>query len=269
MPQSLEEATSLMTEFGEDILVIAGGTLAMPLINAGVSRPIKVLSLKNTRLDYINASNGQMVIGATTTLSQIVNQNSIPILQEAAMAVGGWAIRNMGTVAGNIFAPPPGGDFAVAALALDAELILVRKSEKRSIPLSEFYTGFMMNKLMPGEIVSEIRFKKAAGKAAYLKYGRRHANTPSIVTVAANLDFSGEEVARARIALGAVGSHPFRSQKAEEFLVGKLLRSDTIDQAALLALEDSEPFTDPVASEWYRRKMVPVIVRRTLTKLVS
>jgi carbon-monoxide dehydrogenase medium subunit len=258
-----------MTEFGDDILVIAGGTLAMPLINAGVSKPVNVMGLKRAGLEYIRESNGHLEVGSTTTLTQMVAQESITILQEAAIAVGGWAIRNMGTVGGNVFAPPPGGDFAVAALALDAELIVMSSSGKRSIPLVEFYTGFMMNALNPGEIVSEIRIPKPGGKTAYLKYGRRHANTPSLVTVAANLEFDGDRIDSARIALNGVGSYPFRSRKAEEYLTGNNLTDQSISQAAELAAEDSDPFTDPIASKWYRRKMVPVIVKRTLNKIAG
>ncbi|MCB0241489.1 MAG: FAD binding domain-containing protein, partial [Anaerolineae bacterium] len=50
--------------------------------------------------------------------------DEIPLLQKAAHNVGGWAIRNMATVGGNLFAPPPSGDFAVALLALDAQVVL-------------------------------------------------------------------------------------------------------------------------------------------------
>lgn len=268
-PQSVDEACSLLDEYGEDILVFAGGTLAMPLINSGISKPVNVLGLKNVGLDHFGESNGYFVIGSTTTLTKMVFQESVSILREAALAVGGWAIRNMGTVGGNLFAPPPGGDFAVALLALDAELIVVSSSGRRSIPLNDFFTGFMTNTLQPTELISEIRISKPTGKSAYLKYGRRHANTPSIVTVVAHLTFQDEEIESAAVALNAVGAYPFRSQQAEEFLVGKILDDQNISQAAELAAEDSKPFTDPIASEWYRRKMVPVITKRTLQKIAG
>jgi CO/xanthine dehydrogenase FAD-binding subunit len=210
---------------------------------------------------------GGFIIGATATMSQMAAQEEIPILQEAAKAVGGWAIRNMGTVGGNLFAPPPGGDFAVALLALDAELVLKNIQGERIIAIHDFYTGFMMNALLPGEIVTEIRIPNNSGQSAYLKYGRRHENTPSIVTVAVNLTFKEEIVEEARIALNAVGPTPFRAKTAEEYLVGKSLDGQTIQKTADLVIEECEPFTDAIASEWYRRKMIPVIVKRTLKKI--
>jgi len=181
--------------------------------------------------------------------------------------VGGWAIRNVATIGGNLFAPPPGGDFAVALLVMDAKLTLTSEKGERIVSLSDFYTGFMTNVLLPDEIVTEISIPNPRGRSAYTKFGRRQANTPSIVTVAANLVFDGETVSEARIGLNAVGPYPFRAIKAEKLLIGKALDDQAIGNAAEMAAEESEPFTDAIASEWYRRKMVPVIVKRTLKRI--
>jgi len=268
-PQSLDEATGLLAEHGPVLLVMAGGTLAMPLINEGISLPEKVMGLRRAGLNYLRRSNGSLVIGATTTLTQMIDQQEIPILQEAAQNVGSWAIRNMGTVGGNLFAPPPAGDFAVALLALDAQIKLVSKSGARTIPLSDFYTGFMTTALVPGELLAEILVPIPKGTTTYLKYGRRHANTPAVVTVAAHVQFEGERVIDARLALNAVGPHPFRAGKAEQALIGTRLDPPTLEAVATIAREESEPFTDAVASEWYRQKMVGIFVRRALEKIAA
>jgi CO/xanthine dehydrogenase FAD-binding subunit len=266
-PESIEEATSLLANKAQGSLILAGGTLVMPLINDGVSRPDQVLGLKAAGLDYIKQQEGYLIIGATATLSQVVEQTTIPMLAEAALGVGGWAIRNMATVGGNFFAPPPGGDFAAALLALDASLILVGEQRQRSVMVNDFFTGFMTNILQPEEIIKEIRVQIPEGTAAFMKYGRRHANTPSIVTVAVNFDFDGDSISKARIALNAVGPYPFRAKKAEEFLVGKTFDDRIIQEAGEIAVGECTPFTDPIASEWYRRKMIPVILGRTLEKI--
>ncbi len=268
LPETLEEVTKLLDEYGPEILVMAGGTLAMPLINEGVSTPEIVLGLKRAKLNYLRKSNGIFVVGATTSLTQMTEQSDIPVLREAANAVGGWAIRNMGTIGGNLFAPPPGGDFAVALLALDAELKFVGKNGARVMPLDEFYTGFLTNRMVPGEILSEVILPIPKGSSAFIKYGRRHTNTPSIVAVAINIVFEGGMVEEARVALNAVGPHPFRAKRVEAYLQGKALKEEVALEAAELATTEIEPFTDPIASEWYRRKMVPVIVKRALERLI-
>jgi CO/xanthine dehydrogenase FAD-binding subunit len=269
LPETLEEVTKLLDEYGPEILVMAGGTLAMPLINEGVSTPEIVLGLKRAKLNYLRKSNGIFVVGATTSLTQMTEQSDIPVLREAANAVGGWAIRNMGTIGGNLFAPPPGGDFAVALLALDAELKFVGKNGARVMPLDEFYTGFLTNRMVPGEILSEVILPIPKGSSAFIKYGRRHTNTPSIVAVAINIVFEGDMVEEARVALNAVGPHPFRAKRVEAYLQGKALKEEVALEAAELATTEIEPFTDPIASEWYRRKMVPVIVKRALERLIA
>jgi CO/xanthine dehydrogenase FAD-binding subunit len=269
LPETLEEVTKLLDEYGPEILVMAGGTLAMPLINEGVSTPEIVLGLKRAKLNYLRKSNGIFVVGATTSLTQMTEQSDIPVLREAANAVGGWAIRNMGTIGGNLFAPPPGGDFAVALLALDAELKFVGKNGARVMPLDEFYTGFLTNRMVPGEILSEVILPIPKGSSAFIKYGRRHTNTPSIVAVAINIVFDGDMVEEARVALNAVGPHPFRAKRVEAYLQGKALNEEVALEAAELATTEIEPFTDPIASEWYRRKMVPVIVKRALERLIA
>ncbi len=269
LPQSLDEAIGLLDTHGPSLLVMAGGTLAMPLINDGVSMPDRVMGLRQTGLDYIKRANGSLLIGGTTTLTRVLREASVPMLQQAAHAIGGWSIRNMGTVGGNLFAPPPAGDFAVALLALDAQVRLVGKKGERQIPLAEFYTGFMTNALQPGEIVAEFSVPIPKGKTAYVKYGRKSENTPAIVTVAAHVTLSGGKVKQAAIALNAVGPHPLRAVKAEAALADNKLDEASIAAAAQAAAAECEPFTDGIATEWYRRKMVDVYVRRALAQIAE
>jgi len=146
---------------------------------------------------------------------------------------------------------------------------LVGKDSERTLPLAEFYTGFMTTALAPGELVAEILVPAPQGKTVYVKYGRRHANTPAVVSIAAHLVFDGQTVEDSRIALNAVGPHPLRATKAEAVLVGSKLDDTAIAQAAAAAAEECEPFTDPIASEWYRRKMVDVYVRRALAQMAG
>lgn len=269
LPQSVAEAADLVAEYGPSLLVMAGGTLAMPLINDGISMPEVVMGLRHAGLDYVQRVNGSLAIGATATLTRIIAEKPIPMLQQAAHAIGGWAIRNMATVGGNLFAPPPSGDFAVALLALDAQVRVVSKGGERKLPLSEFYTGFMTNALQPGELVAEVLIPMPKGVTTYLKAGRKQDNTPAVVTVAAQVMLDGDTVKDARIALNAVGPHPMRATQAEGALIGNALDARSIADAAEAAANECEPFTDAVASEWYRRKMVKVYMRRALEQIAG
>ena len=62
LPKSLDEATSLLAEHGPDLLVMAGGTLTMPLINEGISMPEKVMGMRHAGLDTVISYNGAVII---------------------------------------------------------------------------------------------------------------------------------------------------------------------------------------------------------------
>ena len=136
----------------------------------------------------------------------------------------------MATVGGNLFAPQPHGDLAVCLLALDAQ---IEKTERAS---------------------SRASASRCRSSWFYTKAMRRKQNSASIVTVASD----GE-----RIALGGVAREPVRALAAE----AKLAEGD-IDGAAEAALEAADPFDDAYASAWYRRRVLPVHVRRALTNAV-
>lgn len=267
LPESMQEAIQILAENEDSLLVVAGGTVAMPLINEGVSTPEKVMGLNRAGLSYIEKSNGNLAIGAMTNLSSLLDLESIPMLSEAARNTGAWATRNLGTIGGNLFVPPPAGDVAVALLALDARVKVANSTGERTLPLVEFFTGFMNNSMNSDELLAEIIVPIPRGKTAYIKHGRKMANTPAVVTVAAHVTSEDSLISEARITLGAVGPHPIRAERAERIVVGSSLDPDVIKKAAAAAADECEPFTDAVASEWYRRKMVKVIVLRALNQI--
>jgi CO/xanthine dehydrogenase FAD-binding subunit len=269
LPRSLPEAIGLLETHGPELLVMAGGTVAMPLINDGISLPGAVMGLRRAGLDTLEVAGGTLRIGAAATLTQLLAQPAVPMLREAARNTASWSIRNMGTVGGNLFTPPPGGDVAVALLALDAGVTLAGPRGERVLPLADFFTGFLSNQLAADELLVEIQVPIRSDPTVFIKFGRKHANTPAVVTVAMRLEWDGNVVADARIALGAVGPHPIRAREAERLVVGTSLSADTIAVAAAAAAQGCEPFTDAIATEWYRRRMTGLFVSRALEQLAQ
>jgi len=269
LPRSLPEAIDLLARHGPELLVMAGGTVAMTLINEGISRPDRVMSLRNAGLDGIERRADVLAIGAATTLTQLLAQDAVPLLREAARNTASWSIRNMATVGGNLFMPPPGGDVAVALLALDAQVRLAGPRGTRIVRLADFYTGFMTNALAADELLVEIIVPTTVRETAFIKFARKHANTPAVVTVVVALERRNGRISAARIALGAAGPHPIRVAGAEAAIVGTALGAGVIEQAAEAAVRECRPFTDALATEWYRRRMVGVFVRRALRNVVE
>jgi CO/xanthine dehydrogenase FAD-binding subunit len=227
LPGSAEQAVA---ELADDVAVMGGGTTVMPAVHVGALDASRVVGLARAGLSGVDRTDGRTTLGATTSLATVSALDHVPALSSAAGAVGGPALRNMGTVGGNLVV---GGDVAVALLALGAEVEL----SSRTVPVDDFWSSFE-----PGEeIVLSVSFEDDPG-SVYLRWARRAANSPAVVSVA---------VSRGRVALGGVAPHPVRSPGAEAG-----------DPAAAAA--EIDPPTDEVASAWYRRRMTELFVRRAL-----
>lgn len=255
-PGSLEAALSLRAEHGDSLTVVSGGTLTMPAINEGHLFPELVMDLRSLDLDHVQQTGAELTLGATLTYSDVIESVDDPLLTEAATHCGSWAVRNVGTIGGNLFGPPTVGDFAVALLARDAEAHLQSAAGDRWVGLSDFYTGPGETVLASDEILTEIRVPTAAGETAYLKQTRDQEPAPAIVTVVADVHRDNGAVSTARIGLNGAGPHPVRASDAESILEGSALSDGTIEDATAAAVEAADPPTDALASDWYRRKMI-------------
>lgn len=147
------------------------------------------------------------------------------------------------------FATHP-SDAAVALVALDAVVEIEGPSGPRRISLEEFYTlpgetPAVENDLRPGELIVaiEIPHSLAHRHSVYLKVRDRASYEFALVSVAAGLEFDGGEIGEARIALGGVGTIPWRARAAEDALVGTSGDS-AFEKASEIALAHAVPRRD-------------------------
>lgn len=255
-PSSVDEALELADEHESSLEVIAGGTITMIEINDGHRFPERVMGLRNAGLDYADRSNGHVELGSTLTLTEVLEDVDVDLLQVAAEHCAGWSVRNMGTIGGNLFAPPPHGDMTIALQALDADVKLESRDGERIVSVDEFHTGPGQTAIEDDELVTEIHVPEVTGETAFVKMTRDQEPAPGIVAVAANVDVDGGTVDDARIAVNGGGPHPRRLYDTEAVLEGSTLDAETIEAAGEAAVEEADPFQDPVASEWYRSKMI-------------
>ena len=117
---------------------IGGGTLVMRALNEGDVSIATIVRLEDRSLTQIRASGARITIGAGVTLSQILRERELSFLHAPARLIGGPAVRTNATVGGNLFAPAPYGDLAVALLALDATVSVMSGYGARDMALEEF-----------------------------------------------------------------------------------------------------------------------------------
>ncbi len=272
LPSSASEAAGLLDHGG---WLLGGGTLVMPRVNTGAVPVDALISLRDAGLDGLRVAGDTVEVGAAVTLARLAELEFPPgvsgiapqefppgvwgiatqeFLQPVVRSIASPPVRNLATVGGNLFAPQPHGDLAVALLALDARLDVLSTAGTR--------TAAVGDPVAANELVTAVHF--ALPKVwRYRKAMRRKHNSASIVTVAAALEIADGVVTHARIALGGVAPTPVRALAAEQALIGRPLHEGA-EAAAQVAHEGTAPFDDAYASAWYRARVLPVHVRRAL-----
>jgi len=240
-----------------------GGTLLMRALNEGDTSITTVVRATDRGLNRIETSGGRIVIGAGVTFARILAERELPFLHAAARSIGGPAVRNMGTVGGNLFAPSPFGDFTVALLALDAMISTQGSLGARDIPIDEF---LQTRERQSGTLVLAISCSKpATGQAfRYRKIARIKPKGGSLITLAAHLPTNAGRVTGARIAFGSMAPLPIRARAAERALEGRALDAAAIGAAAAVIGEGTSPPDNALASAWYRREVAGVHLKRLL-----
>lgn len=272
-PQVIEEALAEREKYAEDGLPVAGGQSLLVMLRNKLIAPKALIDLERLKeLQGIRRKPDGLSIGAMTTFYTLLSSpevtETIPVLAQAAEKVSSTAIRNLGTIGGNICHNELGADLPPALLTLNGEVELRSRRRSRKVPLVEFFRDFFETALEPDEILCRVEIPKlpARARGVYLK----HAISPedlAMVGVAVTVIPDGKRergVEEVRIALGGVAAVPFRAKKAEAALKGSVIDEQSLREAGELAAAEAEPMTDPHATADYRRKMIKVFVRRAI-----
>jgi CO/xanthine dehydrogenase FAD-binding subunit len=258
---SADAAAALSSE--RDSRYLGGGTLVMRALNEGDVSVSTVVRVTDRALTQLDVASSRVTIGAGVTFARVVAERELAFLHPVAGSIGGPAVRNMGTIGGNLFAPTPFGDFAVALLALDATVSVQSGYGARDIPIEEFLAG---RARLQGVLVLSVSCRRPDGQAfRYRKISRIKPKGGSLMTLAAHIPSSGGRIVGARIALGAMAATAVRAKAAERALEGRALDEASVAAAVAAATEGTSPVDDSFASAWYRREVVGVHLRRLLT----
>src|SRR3954451_21745978 len=151
----------------------------------------------------------------------------------------------LGTSENCIAANP--SDLAVALVALDASIEVLGANGQRMVPLNEFHrlpgdTPHIETTLEPGEVITAITVpaSPAARRSHYLKVRDRASFEFAVVSAAVALDMEGGRVRQAYVALGGVGTKPWRVPRVEAALAGHSLDPSALRSAAALAAEGAQ-----------------------------
>lgn len=221
-------------------------------------------------LKHIEESDDALTLGAAVRYSEAREALARlhPDLGELVRRIGGVQVRNAGTIGGNIANGSPIGDMPPALIALGAELTLRRGSERRTIPLEEYFIAYGKQDRAEGEFVESVRIPRPSPAALIriVKLSKRFDSDISGVCGAFALDIDGGTVRAARIAFGGMAGIPARAPGCEAALIGKAWNAETVEAAASALADDYSPLDDLRGSAAYRRKVAANLLRRILAE---
>lgn len=269
-PKTLNEALSLLEKYKDkSIRILAGGTDLLVKMKTTDLKTDYLINIKNIpELNFIDTADG-LKIGAAVSLSHIERIGKVkeryPALYKGIKSMAAIAVRNMGTIAGNICNASPAADTVPSLIAYSAEIKLVSKRGERTILVEDFIIGVGKTVIEDDEIITQVNIpemNKNSG-SAFSKKGRVKADIAKI-NLAVYLEREGSICKDCKIVLGSVAVKAIRAKEAEGLLKGQAVSASLIDKIAKEASEEIKPIDDIRSSAEYRSEIARVIVEDTV-----
>jgi carbon-monoxide dehydrogenase medium subunit len=271
-PDSLAETLDLLAVHGPGAKVLAGGQSLMPLLNFRLARPALIVDINRVpelRTFAFDAAGG-LRIGATVRQRELERSAELgranPLLAETLPLIGHFQIRNRGTICGSLAHADPAAELPAVAVALDAELTVVRRGGTRLVSADDFFVSYLTTCLEDDELLSEVRFPpwRANDGWAIEELTRRDGDF-ALAGVAVRLSAPGGTCTEARIVAFGFGNRPQRLRSAERRVLGSAIGKATADVEQVV-WEEVEADDDHRASAAYRSKVTGVLCGRALAR---
>lgn len=274
-PTGVDEALSTLARLGYDGKLLAGGQSLIPTMNFRLAKPAALIDLNNiAELFYIHrADDGGVRIGAMTRDSTVEHDPLIaeraPLVHDTMPHIAHPQIRNRGTFGGCLAHADPAAELPAVTVALNARFRARSQNGERWIPAGEFFTGLFTTALNPDEMLVEVALPPMPPRSgwSFQEVARQHgAYALAGVATVVTLD-DGNRSQDARMVFMGVGDGPVLARQAARSLIGQALTPEAIRAAAeTAATVDVDPSNDIHASADFRRSLVNVLTRRSLTE---
>lgn len=269
--ESVDDALRLLAS-EEEPKLLAGGQSLLPVMKLRLAQPGTLIDISELEeLRGVRVDGDTLVIGALTTHHDLETDPLIaehaPLLAEIAHVVGDQQVRNRGTLGGVIAHADVAADYPAGVLALDATVVVRGTDGERSIPIADFFQGFMSTALAENELVTEIRIPLAQGKTGY-RYEKlaNPASGYAIVGAAALVTKADDgSIASVKLGMTGVGDAAYRATAVEEALTGTQADDAAIRAATKQAVEGIDPMDDLHAPAAYRAKVACNLAYRAIT----
>ena len=273
-PESLAAALAILGE-GTDSRILAGGQSLVPMMNTRLARPARIVDINRlTELNYIREEGDKIVVGALARhadvmASPLVHQH-LPIVAAAYKWVAHAAVRNRGTLCGNLCHADPASEMPAIMMALGATMTLSKASGERTVAATDFFTGLYETLTADDELLKEVRIPKiGAGTGWGFEEVSMRRGDFAWAAVAATLRLENGAIAAPTIAVSGVGDRAVRLTAAEAALAGSAPSADAFNRVAADAAAALDPPRTAAVDAQYRRDLVASLLPRVLVAAID
>jgi xanthine dehydrogenase small subunit len=185
-----------------------------------------------------------------------------PALTDVWLRFASPPIRHAGTMGGNVANGSPIGDAPPVLMALDTLVELRRGDRTRRLPLADFYTGYLKNRLEPGEFLVGLVVPHTAAQVRAYKVSKRFDSDISALCAGLAIELDGGTVTCVRLAYGGMAATVKRAAAAEAAVLGQPWTEATVRAAQQALATDFQPLTDLRASDTYRLQVAQNLLKR-------
>ena len=258
-PITVGEALALKTKVAGATWIAGGTDLGVNLSRGQAVAPAFIALDRIRELQLIEIGNDLVRIGAGVALTRIERElhGIFPALDQVLHWFAGRQVRNRATFGGNLGSASPIGDLLPVLLALDATVHLQGPAGSRDIPAGHFFVDYRKTARAEDELITSISLPTLAAQlTAGYKVAKRQTDDISIVVALFALQLDEQErVSHARLAFGGVAAVPMRARDVEDYLQGRVLDAETVEETRLRLERVFTPLSDHRASAEYRRAL--------------
>lgn len=272
VPTTKMEALRHLASYGNDAVVLAGGTYVLREIQSGFRKPRAVVHLGRVRELSRVEKGDRLSIGSTVTHRTIVKCSDFgqyPGLAAASSTCGGWQTQNVGTIGGNLCNASPAADLMAPLLVHGARVTLESAQRgQRTVPLEAFVLGPRRTARENDELLTSIDLDPMQEESVdgFVKVRRRSSMDFPILSVAVRITVRGRSapLEEVRIAVSGVAPIPYRAREAEALLAGQHLTDAALSAASQAVAKLASPISDARGSAEYRLAVLPRVFARAL-----
>lgn len=264
-PETLEAAVGLLTHFGDDARIMAGGQSVIPMMKLRMGEASELVDIgRLPNLSYVKVDGNRLLIGALATHAMIAASDDarrVPLVAETAGGIADRQVRSMGTIGGGLSVADPSGCWPTSLSVLDAVIQVAGPQGNRSIAMADFVQDTYVTALNTGELVTciEIPIPGEGTGSAYVAF-KRSASAYPTVSCGVQLSMEGDTCSAARLSLGGAGPIPVLSAEAGTSLVGGQITVEALQKAADIIVAAAEPPPDARGSVDFKRAMLKTLV---------